>query len=267
MAIASGSAVFTPPSVNELFSPRGQMLFKPVGSDREVVLGEVEDFGATPELTEAEYRSKSYPRSRLVKTAVFADAVNLEFTLKSLNRRTLAMLFMGSSVDSVLTQSAVTAAEKVFANPERGDIFDLEAFDVAEVELDGGTDGSWVLGTHYSVDAPTGRVEVLSVPDGSEASVTVTYSAPAIVEADGRQALGILEGQGIRGQIFYRELGAEGPFNWSVTYWDVEIRPSGSIAHMGGDEYANIELSGKVYATAGKLPGQEYGRVVTHPKA
>lgn len=263
MSVAAGTAVFTPRSVNELFSPRGQLLFKPAGSDREVVLGEVEDFSATPELTESEYRSKSYPKSLMVKRSVFATAVSLGMTLKSLNARTLAMLFM-ANVDSKLVQTAIANGKAEFAAPQVGDIFDVGAFDIAVSRVATG-ETAWVAGEHYAVDNATGRVEVLALPSNA-ATIVITFSAPAITAADNRQAIGILESEGVRGQLSFRELGAEGPFNWLAEYWDVEIRPSGDIPHMGGDEFANIELTGTVYARSGKPAGQEYGRIVTLAK-
>lgn len=268
MAVAAGTAVFTPRSVNELFSPRGQVLFRPTGSDREVVLGEAEEFSATPELTESEYRSKSYPKSLMVKKSVFATALNVSLNLKSLNRTTLAALFM-ADVDTVLVQAAIPSTTRKFSKPLVGDIFDVGAFDVNFTAVTDGADGSpkpFVLGTHYTADAATGRLEVIALPEGAAAGIAITFTAPAIAEAAGRQAFGILESQGLRGQITYRELGAEGPFNWIAEYWDVELRPSGAIPHLGGDEFASIELAGTAYARGGKPAGQEYGRVVTLQK-
>lgn len=269
MAVSSGSAVFTPPSIDELFSPRGQILFQVAGTDREVVLGEGEDFSATPELTESEYRSKSFPRSKMIKKTVFADSVTLEMTLKSLNRRTLAALFM-ADVDSVLVQAAVPSTTKKFAKPLVGDIFEVGAFDAVFGAVTDGAASSpkqFVLGTHYTTDPATGRLEVIALPNGGAADIAITFTAPAISAADGRQAFGILESRGLRGKLTFRELGAEGPFNWVAEYWDVELRPSGAIPHLGGDEYANVELNGTVYARGGKPAGQEYGRVVVLPKA
>lgn len=269
MAVSSGSAVFTPPSIDQLFSPRGQLLFKAAGSDREVVLGEVEEFAATPELTESEYRSKSYARSKMIKKTVFADAVNLSMTLKSLNRRTLAALFM-AEVDSVLVQAAVPSTTKKFSKPLVGDIFEVGVFDAVFTAVTDGASSTpkpFTLGTHYTADPATGRVEVIALPDGGAADIAITYTAPAISAAAGRQAFGILESKGLRGQLTFRELGAEGPFNWVAEYWDVELRPSGDIPHIGGDEFTNIELAGTVYARGGKPAGQEYGRIVVIPKA
>lgn len=270
MASSPGTAVFTPPSIDQLFSPRGQLLIQPAGWDREIVFAEANELSVATELTEAEFRSKSFPRSRLRKKSVFADSVTLTMTLPSLNRFTLAAMFMASP-DSYLTQVAIASAPVEFEKPRVGDIFDVGGFGVTIGSVTDGAAGSpkaYVPGVHIGTDPATGRVEVLRIPDGAATTkIAIQRTVPAFTEADARQAFGILSTQGLRCKLAFRELGAEGPFNWLAEFWDVELRPTGELGLLGGDEFSNVELTGTVYAAAGKRPGEEYGRVVVIPKA
>ncbi|WP_279482248.1 hypothetical protein [Aureimonas sp. SK2] len=269
MAVSSGSAVFTPPPIEGLFCPRGQLTIKPLGSDREFVFSEVVEFSSETELTESEFRSKSFPRSRLRKKTVFADSLTLSMTLATMNRYTLAALFMASA-ESNLVQTAIESTTLEFEDPRVGDIFDLEAFDATVASVTDGASGTpkaYELNVHYTFDVASGRLEVIRIPDGAvTTNIAITFSAAAIPESAARQAFGILSTQGLRCKLTWRELGAEGPFNWLAEFWDVELRPSEGFAFVGGDEFSNFGLNGSVYAVNGKPAGQEYGRVVVIPK-
>jgi hypothetical protein len=263
--------VFTPVSPDNLFMSRCQVLFSERGTDRFVNLGDFEELGTTPNLTEIERFSKEYPTSTLVRTDVIRKDVSISMTAKSLTPAARAMLFMAASTKDYLVQAAVAAGEAIFEDVNVGDIFSLGARDISVTSV---TDGAvsdpvtYVLGTHYRIDRRTGYLEITAIPSGAAGTdIEVSFSAPAITAADKRQHLGVLAGRGIRGRLFIRGISDSDKDHIEATFWDVEIRPSGDIALQGGDDFGDITLTGRVYADGTRPAGKEIGEVAVIPRA
>ncbi|PIP00681.1 hypothetical protein [Pleomorphomonas carboxyditropha] len=264
------TAVFTPPPIEQFFSQRGQLLISSADGSRLHVLAEVENLTSTPTYNEVDINSKSFPTTKLVSTIVMSTSLALKATVTSLNKTTLALLAGAASTENTMLQTAVASTTVAFSDVAVGDIFDLGH---AKVTVTSITDGEvapveYVSGTHYRLDAPTGKLEIIALPAGAGDDISVTFTAAAITEADGLLELGPLSGTGIRRKLVYRELGAIGPFNLEATFWDVQLRADGDWSMIGEDNaVGQISLSGKVFATSGHPAGQEYGRIRTIAKS
>lgn len=264
------TAVFTPPSIEQFFSQRGQLLIESEDGSRLHVLAEIENLTSTPTNNEVDIFSKSWPTTKLATTILTSTSLALKITATSLNKTTLTLLAGAASTENTMLQTAVPSSTVAFSDVAVGDIFDLGA---AKVTVTSITDGEvapveYVAGTHYRLDAPTGKVEIIALPVGAGEDISVTFTAAAITEADGLLELGILSGSGIRRKLIYRELGAIGPFSMEVVWWDVQLRADGDWAMVGEDNaIGQITLAGKVFSTVGHPAGQEYGRIRTIAKS
>jgi hypothetical protein len=259
--------VFTPVSSEYLSLPRCQVLFRPQGKEKYINLGDVETFNLTPNLTEISRYSKEYSAKTLCRSDVVQKEMTISLTLMHLTPQMQAALYMSESAESYLVQAAVVAGSKTISGIEPGDIISLGASDVtvSGIESDDNVPVPYVLGMHFRVDRRSGFVEILAVPSTAGDGAVVSFTAPEIAATAKRQNIGIMSGSGIKGELFARGVGDIGP-QQEVTLWSVELRPSGDIEIQGGDDYRQVQLSGKVYADGTQAAGFEFGRVRDIPK-
>jgi len=236
-----------------------QGVFTPQGEEGGINLGDIEALGYTPNLVEIERYSKEYAEKTLARSDVIQKDAALSFTLLSLIPEVRAALFMDEP-DQMLTQSASTKTV-AFAKLVRGRVYATGLRDVTITTFDDGAvedPVEFVEGTHYRLISETGHIEWIgtTVAEGGVAEV----SGAAITETAGRQQLGIMAGNGLRGKLDLfgsNEIGT--PMH--IELWDVKLTPTGEVALQGADDYTQVQLQGRVYADGTKAARFRFGAV------
>lgn len=236
-----------------------QGVFTPQGEEGGINLGDIDTLGYTPNLVEIERYSKEYAEKTLARSDVIQKDAALSFTLLSLIPETRAALFMDEP-DQMLLQSAATKTV-TFSKLVKGRVYATGLRDITITTFDDGSVSDaveFVEGTHYRLIAETGHIEWIgaTVADGGVADV----SGAAIAAEAGRQQLGIMAGNGLRGKLDLfgsNEIGT--PMH--IEFWDVKLTPTGEVALQGADEYTQVQLQGRVYADGTKAARFRFGCV------
>lgn len=141
---------------------------------------------------------------------------------------------------------------------EAGGVYRLPHVSISAVtvEDDAGTPVAYTLGTHYEIDAEAGLIRIIAIPATASENAVVDYTAAAIVEADGKAMLGFASNVNRRGQLMLR--GTNDGVKSYVLLHDVQLRPTGAASYQG-DDYASIQLTGKIFADMSQAEGFEYG--------
>lgn len=259
--------VFTPLS-NEFYSyGGGQLLLRLRGTTKYVNLGDCESLGISMNIEEIQRYSKEYGVRTLARSDVVQKDGTLNLTLVHMTDLVRGMLYMADPT-SYVEQAAITAGSVTFDNVEVGDIYSLGALDVT---ITSATDGTTTVPVEYSVtdhlkvDRRTGFFEVIGKPDGADAKLTVAFTAPQITATAKRQDLGLMSTNGLRGELVFRSVASVGPQD-EITLWDVELKPSGDVELQGGDDYKQVQLTGRILADGTKPAGYQYGRIRSIPR-
>ncbi|MBB4064052.1 phage tail tube protein [Gellertiella hungarica] len=219
-----------------------QGVFTPHGEEGGINLGDIEALGYTPNLTEIERYTKETPEKTLARTDVIQKDATLNLTLKSITSLVRAALFMDDP-EQYLTQSATTKTV-TFAKLVKGRVYATGLKDITVTSFEGDA-VTFVEGTHFRVISETGHIEWIgdTVATGGELDV----SGAAITVTSGKQQFGLMAGNGLRGKLDLfgsNEIGV--PMH--IEFWDVKLTPSGEVALQGGDDYTEVQLTGRVYA-------------------
>lgn len=235
-----------------------QGVFTPHGEEGGINLGDIEALGYTPNLVEIERYTKETAEKTLARTDVIQKDAALSFTLMSLIPEVRAALFMDEP-DQMLTQSASTKTV-TFAKLVKGRVYATGLRNITITTFEDGmvTPADFVEDTHYRVIAETGHIEWIgtTVADGGVAEI----SGAAITAESGKQQLGIMASNGIRGKLDLfgsNEIGT--PMH--IELWDVKLTPSGEVALQGADDYTQVQLQGRVYADGTKPSRFRFGAV------
>ncbi|WP_427145184.1 hypothetical protein [Rhizobium pisi] len=249
--------------INDSYAKWGtQAAFQPHGSEGSIKLGDIESLSYTPNLTEIERYSREYAEKTLTRSDVIQKDATLAFTCLSITDLIRSALFLDDS-EAPLTQTAVAAKTVPITKVKVGRIYSLGVADASITSFDDGAEEDpvqYIADTHYRLIAETGHVEILSIPAGAAEGAEIVCSGAAILETAGRQEMGIMASNGVRGKLTLwgnNDIG-EAVF---IEFWDVKLTPSGEVALQGGDDYTQVQLQGRVYADGTKSARFRYGRV------
>jgi len=244
----------------------GIAIFKPAGQSKIIKLGPVGAVTLTPTLTEVESRSDESGRSQLIGSWVTQQDAQLQIADIQMWTDTLYdAMFLASR--TYRTQAAVASATMLVEAVAVGDVVDVPGIkptiisitdgEVAPVSYD--EDDTGYGDGHYIFQSARSLVEFIKIPAGAGADAEITYSLPAITEADKIVSREIMSTNGIRGELRVLGAVAEGMPGDPVDYIfpDVEFRPDGAITLKGTDDLNRGSLTGKVY----NLGGLGYGYV------
>ena len=239
-----------------------QGAFQPHGTEGAIKLGDLEALGYTPNLTEIERYSREYPEKTLTRSDVIQKDATLSFTCLSITDLMRSILFLDDS-NTPLTQSAVATKTVPITKVVVGRIYSLGLADASITSFDDSAAEDpvqYIADTHYRLVSETGHVEILAIPAGAAVGAEIVCSGAAIHETAGRQELGIMASNGVRGKLTLwgnNDIG-EAVF---IEFWDVKLTPNGEVALQGGDDYTQVTLQGRVYADGTKSARFRYGRV------
>lgn len=129
-------------------------------------LGDCSSIEYNPEPQKADFK-ESWSGSRTVGLSMFQGVeATIAITMHNIDTKNMELLFGGD----VVAQSTTPVVDKVVtgATLTVGDTFLLGAFDVTAVTIEDstGTPITLTLGTHYSLDAKTGRGQILDITTG-----------------------------------------------------------------------------------------------------
>lgn len=262
----AGSPIVRPLDNNFRFQAKGQFFIRDKGAKVWKKGGDYEEFKWSYNIEENEIFSNEYPEQTLAYVDVTKADITLSFTARMMTEQLRRVAFMSQEGLSY-SQDAAEAATEIYLL-QAGDVIELPHKDLTDValtakdELD--ADVNLVEGTHYSVSAADGLVDVYALPaeaavsaDG-ETTVTVVYDADAIV---GRKAYGILSATDIRKEVKFVQNTKLGVMHDSVL-WDIQLRADGDIL-LGGDgtDMGSMGFTGRVFADPSHGAGFELGMV------
>jgi hypothetical protein len=240
-----------------------QAAFLPHGTEGAVKLGDIESLGYTPNLTEIERYSREYAEKTLTRSDVIQKDAQLSMTCLSVGVDLIRSILFLDDSETPLTQTAVAAKTVPITKVKVGRIYSLGVADASITSFDDAADEDpvqYIADTHYRLIAETGHVEILSIPAGAAEGAEIVCSGAAILETAGRQELGIMASNGVRGKLTMwgnNDIGQP----VFVEFWDVKLTPNGEVALQGGDDYTQVTLQGRVYADGTKSARFRYGRV------
>lgn len=250
-----------PLSGDELAKWAFQGAFQRHGTDGAVKLGDMETIGFSPTYEESERYSREYPTRTLVRSDVKQKDATFTATLMSITGTALGMIFMDDP-DQYVAQAAAAEQTRIIEGVKVGRIYNLGKRDVTITSFDDGENEpvDYVAGTHYRLVPQTGDVEIVAIPAGAASDAVIEFSAAEIVESDGRQELGLMANNGVRGKLTLWGINDIG-VSIHVEIWDIEWRPNGEVQIHGSDEYLQLPVTGRVYADPSQPVRFAFGRI------
>jgi hypothetical protein len=247
------------PLSSDLYSiPKAQILFKPEGADAFELLGDADEVTVEPTVTETERFTNEAGVRLLAKTIVTQVDAKLVMTLVQLSDRNRALALLG--LLDYETQTVQTAHNMALTAVDYSDkIYMLDHIDVTNVVVkDGAELVTLVLGTDYKLDAKAGFVQLINKHAGSDADLSITYDAPAIVTADGVAKIGLASKTENRGTVIIRGTNEVGQ-QTMLQLHDVQLRPSAARSYISATDFANVKVEGRIFRDENQAAGYELG--------
>lgn len=230
----------------------GIALFKPHGSIKWIKVGPTETVEFTPNITTVPVYTNEFGDRRLLRNVTTTKEGTLAANgLSAWSEWVYQALYV--SKHKYLAQEAVANGEMVIEETDLIGVYEIPGKKGTVGSVTDGVESSpvtYVLDEHYTFHPATGIVEVLSKPENAGNKIHVSYTLPAITEADKLIDYSIMETSGTRGEFRYIGLTTDGlgtPVDMRL--FDVEFLPSGA-ASAGDTANVNVaSLNGSVYTT------------------
>jgi hypothetical protein len=252
---------FTPLSSGLYAIPKGQVLFKPEGSDAYELLGDTDAVELEIAVEETERFSNEDGERTKVLTVINQVDATLTMTLMQLTDRNRALSLLGAL--NYFTQAADTGLTLNIPVLTIGGIYSLNgdiAIDDSTIVVESGdaVPVAYVADVNYKLDKHTGLIEIVSKPLGADNEIDITYDIEAIVAGDKKARIGIASDTSNRGAFIYRGTNSQGPRTQLVIH-DVQLRPSSPRALISDTDFAGIEIEGAVFKDGTKPAGMQLG--------
>jgi len=240
-------------------------LFRPEGSQRWLKIGPTDtaEFNPSPETVDS--KSAETGLNKLVRK--FTTGATATLNLSGVQMWTeflYQVLYL--SQKKYITQAAVTSATIELTDVVDGFVFDIPVRNATITSITNGDEVApveLVNQIDYIFSPETRFGEIKKLPAGFGTTATITYSAPAITEAQGLLDLDIMSVGGIRGEYMCIGMIAAGNGDPISMYLpSVEFRPNGASAI--GDA-ANLN-TGTIQADVYQDATGSYGRLEARRK-
>lgn len=232
------------PNTN-LALPRCNVLIGDVGGTEFVDLGDVEALSMELSVEEISRYGRNSGTKQLRKSDVIQVDATLTMTVMDMTKFARALSVGGAETSQ--DQAAQTGLVYAATGAAAGKIYELPEFDVSNVVVQDGIGAeTYVPGVDYIVLEEAGYVQILSVPAAADADIMVTYDCG---ERTGDNAIfmaGIGNAWNVEKAVKIVSINKIGPRD-EITFHRVELRPSGSKDLQGQDDYATLELTGRIY--------------------
>jgi len=264
------ATIFTALGSESLYIPRGQALMKIKGVGGTVGFLNLGSCTANLNLSpqKTDIRTNEDPNRPITDTVVTSLDGKVTINAEMVRKELAAIIFAGN--DNPLTQTASAGVIQTFATVAAGQIYsltdaasDLSVSDVTNVIVTDGTGAvHYVAGINVNIDAPTGMVEVLSIPAGADTNLKVTYDLPAITDPT-RTQVGILQNPQIWCELVIRQNNLRGA-SQQIEIFNAIGSASGDVAHNSdtGDTI-KLALEFTLRPDSSKPNQFAYGRVKT----
>lgn len=238
--------------------PRANILIAEVGDTAFADVGDCESFSLSLEVQEVERYGKNFGTKQLRKSDVIQVDASISMELVDMTRFLRALSVAASDTGAALQTAAIGELHTV-TGVEVGKVYKLPHRSVSNVAVADGTGAvDYVEGQHYVLLDETGYVQVIATPAGADTDLAVSYDAAEITADDDKLLAGIGSQWNVRRCIHVVGINKVGKRDILVLH-DVQIRPEGDRAFQGGDEYATLTLTGRVFADPSQAEGFELG--------
>jgi len=241
----------------------GQLIFKEHGKKKWNKIGPVGAVTFTPTLTEVTSRSDETGQSQLIGSWVTQSDAVLNIADIQMRTETLEEALMLATT-KYRTQTAVASAVLTVEDVEVGDVIDIPGMFATIISVEDTASGSPHVyhedatgfgSNHYIFQSERNVLEFIAKPTGAAADADITYSLPAVTEADGIIERTMLTTSGKRGELrVLGSVGANGALPGvaeDYIFLDVELRGDGAVTLKGVDNLNTGTLTAKVYNTGG----------------
>ncbi|MCL6286191.1 hypothetical protein M3P21_22110 [Ruegeria sp. 2012CJ41-6] len=235
---------------------RANVMMAAVGGTAFDDFGDCESFTMSINVEEIQRYGKNSGVKRLRRSDVIQ--VDAEITIEALDMTpALRALSVGAELSTMYVQTAETTAKHDISGVQAGKIFELPKRKLSKVTVTDGAGGvTYASGVDYVLLEESGYLQIIQIPSGADADIEVTYDAAEIVVSEGKFKAGIGSNMNVRRTIHVISINTSGPRDQLVLH-DVQVRPSGEKAMIGGDEFGSISLIGKVFVDPSQPP--EFG--------
>jgi hypothetical protein len=229
-------------------------------------LGNCESFELGIEDETREKYSSAEATSPLIKTVNVRRTPNLKIVLDEFDQDNLALAFMGSTADYIVTGASVVDEVPPTAVVKKGYWFVVGAvpataprrsLTAVSVKHTSGAP-TYVAGTDYILDAVAGRIFIISagaITDAQSLKVSYTYATFA---AGALPTVKAGDSSFIEGFVRFVGKPASGA-TWEVEVWKASLSPDGVVPFIG-DDFASLTLKGKLLADTSGHPTEPYFR-------
>ena len=237
---------------------RANVIMSDVGTNEFTDIGDVEGISISLSFEEIERYGKNFGTKQLRRSDI--TGINMALSMETVDMtRFMRTLAVGAKEGSYATQTAATSEVFTITSVKAGKVYKLPHRNLSAVTVDDGTGMvPYAVGVNVVILEESGYIQVLSVPTGADADVTVTYDAPAIGEVDDIMQVGIGSNFNIRKTLHIIGINDIGPRDLLVVH-DVQLRPEGDRGLVGGDDYSSLSITGRVFADPSQEKGLELG--------
>ncbi|GAB5387120.1 MAG: hypothetical protein Alpg2KO_00880 [Alphaproteobacteria bacterium] len=219
-------------------------------------IGDMDEFSLGSELERARRQSNQTATAKTTFSAVTGEQLMGKFTLYTLNRDGRAMAVAASKAD--LEQSASTGDTMELTDPQVGNIYDLDGFDITITDFEDDSMVAFVAGTHYELDTEAGLVKILALPAGVGSGVTITYDKAAITGTAARNQLALFSNFDQEFELIFRGTNRYGA-KVHTRLHKCQLNPAGPRQYISGTDLISQEIEVEVLADLTQPAGQEYG--------
>ena len=254
------------------FNPKVQILFgiwlAGVKPAKLKSLGDYETCELAYEIEETELERNDSRVRTVARTDITKKSGTLTVGARQLIPAIKEAMYLSAPAAAV-TQALAANQTLPVAGVAVGDIYETGKLGITTVSIVEGVapnEIAFVENTHFKVDSPTGRIEILALPALATGNgVVIKYTAPAILEAAGRKEFGLLTGEGVTLRMVLRGLHDNGD---DIVIPKIKFRVDGNLVlGQSGSEFANVSLTGKIISDITEAAGRDMGYAISIPAA
>lgn len=245
---------------------RGALFFDRLGAagvrQGERFLGNCTSLEVSGSAETREKRSSTQNNSPLLRSVVISQEFTLQVQCDEYRLDALELFLKGDQ--ALINETGAAVVNEVITAPQQGRYYKVGPVTAHRRNLTAvvvtGPAGApvFVLGTDYTVDAPSGRIFIVvggAITPAANLEVDYTYATLANLPS---------VRMGNAGQIdtFMRYISdnASGP-EFELQLWSVTVNPDGGLQFIS-DDFSSFSLTGRLQALSTVFPNEPFGRLI-----